>query len=124
MCIRDSPYSGPPKITGMLGAAIGLRDRFWRAELEASGAFARTTSLDGMAEVKASVGRWAIGARGCGVPTRGRIEVPLCAAIEAGQLVGQGKGATSNPHTKGRPWLAAVIGPALAVAIVPRLAIV
>lgn len=116
-------YGATPKITGAIGGAIGLRGRWWRAELDGSFAFARTTSLTMPEDFTAKISRWSIGARGCGVPTRGRIEVPLCAAIEAGQIVGSGTGETIHPQTERRPWIAAVVGPALAISVVPRLAI-
>lgn len=122
-------FSGPdfgatPKITGAIGGAIGLRGRWWRAEIDGSFAFARTTSLPSDEDVTAKISRWSIGARGCGVPTRGRLEVPLCAGVEVGQLVGAGTGQTMARATRARPWIAAVGGPALAIAVVPRLAIV
>jgi hypothetical protein len=113
-----------PKTTGAIGGAIGLRGRGWRAEVDGGWAFARTASLSIARDVTARIGRWSIGARGCGVPARGRIEVPLCAAVEAGQLIGSGTGATQHGHTERRAWIAAVLGPAIAIAIVPRLAIV
>lgn len=117
-------YGATPKTTGAIGGAIGLRGRWWRAEIDGSFAFARTAALPGMSEITARLSRWSIGARGCGVPTRGRVEVPLCAGIEAGQIVGRGTGATRAKDSAARPWIAAVVGPALAIAVVPRLAIV
>ena len=117
-------FGATPKITGAIGGAIGLRGHWWRAEIDGSFAFARTTSLPSDDDVTAKVSRWSIGARGCAVPTRGRIEVPLCAGVEAGQLVGAGTGQTIGKATRARPWVAAVVGPALAITVVPRLAIV
>lgn len=122
--LGGADYGAAPAITGMLGGAVGLRGRGWRAELDGSWAFARSTSLTIAPDVRAELGRWSIGARGCGVLARGRIEVPLCAAIEAGAIEGEGKGATIDQHHERRPWIAAVLGPALAIALVPRVALV
>src|SRR5262249_45831533 len=95
-------YGAVPKTTGAIGGAVGLRGRGWRAEIDGSWAFARTAALSTVPEVTARIGRWSIAGRGCGVPARGRIEVPLCAAIEAGQLVGRGTGETIGKATKER----------------------
>lgn len=117
-------YGDAPKATGALGGAIGLFGHGWRAELDASGAFPRTTELTRAPGVRARLGRWSLAARGCGVPGRGRIEVPLCGAIEAGAISGEGRGETVDPQRRVlRPWIAAVLGPALAVRVVPRLAV-
>jgi hypothetical protein len=121
--LGGADYGTTPAITGMLGGAVGLRGRDWRAELDGSWAFARSTSLTIAPEARAALGRWSIGARGCGVPTRGRIEVPLCAAIEAGAIEGDGTGGTIGARHARRPWIAAVLGPAIAITVVPRLAL-
>jgi hypothetical protein len=112
-----------PGPTGTLGAAVGLRGRWFRAELDGSWAFGRERTVPGGAGASARIARGSLAVRGCGVPGRGRIEVPLCAALEAGALVGRGEGATVQPATAVLPWVAFSGGPALAISVVPRVAL-
>jgi hypothetical protein len=45
--------------------------------------------------------------RGCGVPERGRIELPLCGGLELGDLRASGTG-LRRPATVDAPWIAVV----------------
>jgi hypothetical protein len=69
------------------------------------------------------VAAWWIDLRGCGVPARRRLEVPLCLAVEAGALEGRGTGATQAQQHARRPWVALLAGPAVSFVPTPRLAL-
>lgn len=115
---------GPlPRTSGAPGLAVGMRGRGFRAELSAGGLLPRTTTLEGDDRVRARLSAWSVGARGCGVPARRRLEFPLCVAVEGGALEGAGRGATVNPTRTRRPWFALAAGPGLAFAPLPRLAL-
>lgn len=47
--------------------------------------------------------------RGCGIATQGQFEIPLCGAVEAGNLRAEGTGLVRS-LTVNAPWLAAVFG--------------
>jgi hypothetical protein len=50
------------------------------------------------------------------------LELPLCAGLEAGQAFGAGDGLGDSARAR-VPWLAAVVGPALAWSPRPRFAL-
>lgn len=115
---------GPlPGTSGGPGVAIGMRGRGFRVELGAAGLLPRRTTLAQDDRVQARFAAWSIGARGCGVPARARLEFPLCIAAEGGALEGAGRGATVNPTRTRRPWFALAAGPGLAFAPIPRIAL-
>ncbi len=102
-----------PKIGAQLSGAGGLLGRRWRAELTAAyraptTAYAATDPTAG-----ARVRLWTVGARGCGVLRPARIEVALCGALEAGQVLGAGVGFTGGRSDR-FAWLAGALGPAVA----------
>lgn len=47
--------------------------------------------------------------RGCGIVSQGRFEIPLCGAVEAGNLRAEGTGLVRS-LTVNAPWVAAVFG--------------
>lgn len=112
-----------PGVSGAIGAAIGAHGRGFRFELSGAWTFARQAEAASNADASATVALWTIAARGCGVPTWGIVELPLCGAIEAGALEGHGTGATVDPASKRKPWVALTGGPAIAFVPVPRVAI-
>jgi hypothetical protein len=116
-------YGTLPGVSGAIGGAIGAHGRRFRFEVSGAWTFAREATVSSNPDASGRVALWAIAARGCGVPKWGRIELPLCGAVEAGALEGEGTGATVNATTARRPWVALTAGPALAFVPVPRVAI-
>jgi hypothetical protein len=53
------------------------------------------------------------GARGCFVApfAEDRLELPICAGIEAGVIRGRGVGMTPSPSSATQPWAAVGLGP-------------
>lgn len=116
-------YGALPSITGAIGAAVGAHGRWFRFEAIGSWAFARTAAVPSVPSASARVGLWAIAVRACGVPAWRFVELPLCGGVEGGALEGQGTGATEHAARARRPWVAASLGPALAIVPIPRIAI-
>jgi hypothetical protein len=113
---------GPTRaVHGALGGALALFDRRWRWELAAGWSTPRVQRFaDGRG---ASFDGWMISSRGCFVPAPGRIELPICAGIEAGQVRGRGIAPTTQIETRRVPWVAPLLGAGLAWAPIERLAI-
>jgi hypothetical protein len=57
------------------------------------------------------------------VPAWRRLELPLCAGLEAGAMIAEGRGLRET-STKQSPWLAVSFGPRLAWAPVSAIALV
>ncbi len=120
-------FGGLPGAAAFFEAAGGALGPRWRAEL--TGMY-RLQSAD-RARLDRDVGGrfvlWTIGARGCGVPSvriasGGVFSFPLCAGAEGGRLVVEGFG-FAGARTTRRPWAAATIGPGVAWAPLPNIAI-
>lgn len=122
---------GVPGTGGVMGLVFGLLGRRWRAELSALGRLPVSVPIAG--EVGASMGLWAVGARGCGVPGVRRLEFLLCGGAEVGQVTGRSSGlmpageaavvwaavvASPGLAWAPRPWIALVLEAELAVALV------
>jgi hypothetical protein len=104
---------GLPKIGAQVAGAGGLLGRRWRAELTGSYRAPTTAYSTIDPQAGARVGLWTVGARGCGVLRPARLEVLLCGAVEAGQVIGEGVGFMGGRRDR-FAWLAGAVGPALA----------
>jgi hypothetical protein len=97
-----------PGVAGQIRVLVGVKGRRWRSDVWGDYRFAtdKESSVDPDAGGRFS--RWAVGARGCGLPVdRPALQLPLCAGIEAGQIVGRGIGPNLNPRFTPRlPWVA------------------
>lgn len=111
-----------PRATGWFAGHAGVRGRWWRAGLQGGGRLPTEAFADLDPEAGGRFSLWTLGAHGCGVPTRGVIEVPLCASIEAGVLRTRGLG-FDGARTLRRPWVAAALGPSLLWRVHPRVAV-
>lgn len=113
---------GPTRaLHGAFGGSLALFDRRWRAELAADWSTPRVQRFaDGRG---ASFDAWAIGMRGCFVPTRRTLEFPLCGGLEVGRVRGRGIAPTSNIEQRGVVWLAPLLGPGLRWSPIERLAL-
>lgn len=117
-----------PGAAAFFEAAGGALGRRWRAEI--TGAY-RLQSTDRATLDPRAGGRfstWAIGVRGCGVPTKrlrsgATLEFPLCGGLEGGRMIVEGFG-FDGARTARRPWSAASGGAGLAWAPRPNIALV
>jgi hypothetical protein len=111
-----------PRTTGWFAADVGVRGKYWRAGVHGGARLPTETFADRDPRAGGRFVLWAIAARGCGVPARGVIEVPLCAGIEVGGLRVRGLG-FADARTLRRPWFAATVGTSLLWRVVPRIAV-
>lgn len=72
--------------------------------------------------VGARVGIWAMGARACGTPNKGRLNFPLCVGFEGGQFMAEGIG-LEEPRSIAPTWFAVQARAGIAVALVERLSL-
>lgn len=113
------PGFGPHVFVG-----LGVRGDRWSVTGYGTHVFARTGSLDAVPESGAA-GRfqlWAGGLRGCAHPNLGRVQLPLCAGAEAGQIAGRGVG-IENPQKNAEPWGAVVGGGTLVWSPIPSVGV-
>lgn len=116
----SSRWRGLVGVAGMVGggalpgpglgvtAMVGVMHRGFRAELVGSRRFATQRAAAADPRVGGSFTQWWVGARGCGVPRIGAVELPLCAGLEGGRTAGRGTGLPA-PRTSVQPWWAALV---------------
>ena len=97
-----------PGVSGGIGVLGGVLGANWRAELAGRVLFPRTGFVIAD-EAGARLGLFAIGARGCWVPTVGPVEMPLCGGGEAGAFRGDPVGdRVGNGASVTEPYVAAI----------------
>lgn len=103
---------GLPRVAPTANLTAGLLGRRWRVEL--GGMYRAPTRAPNPVEptIGARIRLWTVAARGCGVLRPWVLEIPLCAGVEAGQAIAHGYGYAGR--TERVPWVAALVGPALA----------
>jgi hypothetical protein len=111
-----------PTTTGYaaIGAGLAIFARPWRWALDGGWWLPRALVRE---QAGGRFQAWRIGTRGCFVPQRGNLEFPLCAGIEAGQILARGLPPAINTRDAAHPWIAASLTPGLAWLITPRLAL-
>lgn len=110
---------GPlPRIAGGVAADVALLIPHARVEVGGAFWFPRDTGSHAIGD--GSVQLWQVDARGCGVPSWRRIELLLCAGVQAGAMSGRGRGA-DHPRTGRLPWLAIEVRPGAVFQPIPRL---
>jgi len=111
------PLPGPAAV---LSISAGAERGLLRVEAEADVWLPRDARLG--ADAGGSVTLWALGARGCGVPKAARVRFPLCAGVQAGQMLGHGVGLDVSRRAA-LPWLAAEVTAGLRVDVLSHLAV-
>lgn len=106
-------FGALPGVAAQLSAALALRGRRWRAELAGAYWFPRTDASTGRPTVEIGLATGAL--RGCYVPRVRRLELPLCAGLEAGAMRGEGRGSGVVSRPSRAPWVAAHAGSGLVV---------
>ncbi len=102
-----------PGAAGQVGLALGVHQHFWRAEARVSYGLPRVVEPRGTPAVGGRFQLLAGHLRGCGVPDVGPLEFPLCAGVQAGGMLGVGRG-TIEPVSASAPWAAVEVGPGIA----------
>jgi hypothetical protein len=112
---------GPlPRASGVLAAAVGVRGRWFR--VDATGAYWTPRRSEAREPgVRAQV--WSVGARACGVPRAGRVEVPLCAGVVAGLMHARGLGSDLEAQRVSSPWAAVIASATAVVRVLPWLGV-
>jgi len=109
--------------TAALGGALALLGERWRVELGAAWIPPRTVRPE--LGVGGVFDAWFVRAGGCFVPrvgARERIELPLCGAVELGQVRGRGVDELPVVLDAGLPWIALGLGQGLWFRPLRRLA--
>lgn len=111
-----------PGVAPGFSGAFALLGTAWRLELEGGYWLPRAERYETEPSVGADFQAGSLTLRGCPVPAMGPVEFPICAGLEGGLVRGEGVGA-DQAVIRNRPWLAAVVGPALAWVVHPRVAL-
>lgn len=101
-----------PGVSGTAGLRVGVLGAHWRAELGADRTFRTDTTFPLEPGVGADFTMWSGTARGCYVPTHGRLEFPLCGGASAGLIRAAGFGGARN-RTVRSWWVGAAVAPSL-----------
>lgn len=110
-----------PGFGGTLG--LGVIRRRLRADLLGSLRAPTREATTGEQDSGGRFHQWSVGGRGCFVPRAGPVELPLCAGMEAGQVIGRGYG-WRHLQTARLPWLAATASAGATLPLGRRLAAV
>ncbi|HWB80635.1 MAG TPA: hypothetical protein VG755_36985 [Nannocystaceae bacterium] len=114
-------FGAMPRFGGALGGSLGARIGRARVEVVALGEIPQRKLNDTERSAGARIDLWTLGVRGCFAPNVNRVEFPLCAGVEAGQLRARGFG-LSVARSTAAPWLAFPFGAMVMWAPVPRFA--
>lgn len=110
-----------PRFGGGFGGSIGARIGRARVEATAFGELPQDATQSQQRDAGARIDLWTVGARGCFAPAVKRVDFPLCAGVEGGQMRARGFG-LQLARRAAAPWLAFPVGAAVMWAPVPRFA--
>jgi len=111
-----------PSFGGTIGATAAAIIAWARVELGGGYWFGGDELLSDPAGVGGSFDLWALALRGCGTPSVGAVEFPLCAGVEMGAMRGQGTG-VDRTREGSSLWAGLQLAPSVAWAPIPRLAV-
>jgi hypothetical protein len=119
-------YNVVPKVGFGPVITLGIFGPHWRTEVGAIYVAPRRVWIDDLATAGADISMWSLRVRGCGVPVAvaGKIEFPICAALEGGQLTGRPLGVGAPPEKDTHGWGAFSLGAGLSWAPRPFVALV
>lgn len=106
----------------VLDADLGVGWRWLRVLAIGSYTFADSRPVAGTASGTITMRAWSAGALGCGVPAFGRFELPVCAGIEGGTMLGTGRGLPDGASAS-RPWVGVALRAGLHLRLTPRVAL-
>jgi hypothetical protein len=104
----------------LAGSFALIGDR-WRVAIDGRWAVRRSVVRDG--GVGGQFDAWLVGAVGCYVPGRAKLELPVCAGVEAGQVRGQGIQTLPVVDEAAFPHVALRLAPGVTWVPIDRLAI-
>lgn len=81
-----------PGPAGVASVSVVLGGRWWRAEFETGPWFPRTTTSPTRPSIGARVWAWGFALRACADPAWQRVSFPICGGIDAGPMLGRGRG--------------------------------
>lgn len=111
-----------PALTGGARLVYAWQREVLRIETAASYDAPRQITYEEDPEVGGRFQSVALALRGCAVPSRGRLDVPLCAGLEGGPVFGRGVGVVQQRRPIGA-WLAASVGAGARVGLGSRVAL-
>jgi hypothetical protein len=114
-------FGALPGFGGAFGGSIGARIGRARVEATAFGELPQRERQPQQRRAGADLDLWTVGARGCFAPAVKRVDFPLCAGVEGGQMRARGFG-LQLPRRAAAPWLAFPVGAAVMWAPVPAFA--
>lgn len=113
-----------PRAAALLRLHGGVRVRWFRGGVRVSAWLPREAPAPDRPEVGGRFWLASAGIYGCGVVWSGRrVTLPLCAAIDAGVVSGEGVGALQVARRARAPWAAASAGPTVLVRVHSRVAV-
>lgn len=114
-------FGALPRFGGAFGGSIGARIGRARVEATAFGELPQRATQSQQRDAGAELDLWTVGARGCFAPAVKRVDFPLCAGVEGGQMRARGFGLQLQRRAAA-PWLAFPFGGAVMWAPVPAFA--
>jgi hypothetical protein len=114
---------GLPQVGPALTAGLAVLRPRWRADAMVAWVLPRGASLPGDTGAGARLQIIAAALRGCARLGSAAVEVPLCAGLELGAVLGLGTG-IDDPHRDQVLWAAAVLGPGVRLPVHRRIALV
>lgn len=111
-----------PRTAGGLAARIGVGWTHLRVEAVGRYWFRRDVRLQAPETSGADIEMWSFGPRVCGVPIAPPIEIPICAGVEAGQMIARAV-QLEQPRTVTAAWAAATLTAGIAWAPVRMFAL-
>lgn len=101
-----------PGVSGSAGVRVGLLGPRWRLDVGADRTFRTQATFPAEPDVGARFTMWSGTVLGCYVPTRRRLEFPVCGGASAGLMRAEGFGGGRNRNVRSA-WVAAVLAPGL-----------
>lgn len=114
-------WGAMPRFGAAVSGFVGVRVGRVRALAVAFGELPQQARHDEQSAAGARIDLWSVGARGCFAPAVKRVDFPLCAGFEGGQLRARGIGLQVE-RSASAPWLAVPFGASVMWAPVPRFA--
>src|SRR5688500_13336233 len=114
---------GLPQVGPALAAGLSLVRPRWRADAIATWVLPRGTALRDGSGAGAVLQLAAVAVRGCARVRSDAVELPLCAGVELGAVIGEGTG-VDEPERDRVLWASALLGPGLHIAVRRRIALV
>jgi len=108
-----------PGVAADLAGVVGLLRG--RLRLEVHGLYTVPRAIHRGDVAVGTLARWAVGVRGCWRLVQGRLEIPLCGGLEAGQWLAHGAGITVQRQSARPVWLGLLAGLGLIWSPHPRV---